>query len=140
MARIESGNIINKRMFVFEHQAHFENHIYQAVADEIQRRALPVQIAVQKMKSGGMFMGTKEDVITITSAGFNPIYIITRTVGSYLYVSIVTMAIYDFSKVENIFMTESINAFWSACLITLQTALENLGLQEQPKRITGVDS
>lgn len=138
MPKIESGNIVSKESYIFENQADKEGRILDAIKAEANARRMDVQISVQKMKSGGLFLGTKEEVITVTCGSYNPIYIITRVVGTYLYVSIVTMAVLDFSKVENIFKTESFSAYWNACVATLQTALANLGFEQYTKRFTGI--
>lgn len=138
MPKIETGNIVSKESYLFENQADKEGRILDAIRAEANARRMNVQIGVQKMKSGGMFLGTKEEVITVTYGNYNPVYIITRVVGTYLYVSIVTMAVVDFSKVENIFKTESFNAYWNACVSTLQTALANLGFEQYTKRFTGI--
>ena len=138
MPKIDTGNIVNKESYIFENQAHNEGYILNAIQAEANNRRLNVNIGIQKMKSGGLIMGTKEEVITITCGGFNPVYIITRVFGTYLYVSIVTMAVYDFSKVENLFRTESFSAYWNSCITTLQIALGNLGFQEYTKRYTGI--
>lgn len=138
MPRIESGNIVSKESYLFENQADKEGRILDAIKAEANARRMDVQISVQKMKSGGLFLGTKEEVITVTCGSYNPVYIITRVVGTYLYVSIVTMAVLGFSKVENIFKTESFSAYWNACVATLQTALANLGFEQYTKRFTGI--
>lgn len=138
MPKIETGNIVSKESYLFENQADKENQILDAIKAEANARRMDVQINVQKMKSGGLFLGTKEEVITVTCGSYNPIYIITRVVGTYLYVSIVTMAVLDFSKVENIFKTESFSAYWNACVSTLQTALANLGFEQYTKKFTGI--
>ena len=138
MAKIESGNIISRESYLFENQAGKESKILEAIKAEANARRRDVQIGVQTMKSGGLFLGTKEAVITVTCSSYNPIYIITRSVGTFLYVSIVTMAVLDFSKVENIFKTESFNAYWNACVSTLQTALANLGFEQYTKKFTGI--
>lgn len=138
MPKIESGNIVSKESYLFENQADKEGRILDAIKAEANARRMDVQISVQKMKSGGLFLGTKEEVITVTCGLYNPVYIITRVVGTYLYVSIITMAVVDFSKVENIFKTESFSAYWSACVSTLQTALANLGFEQYTKKFTGI--
>lgn len=138
MPKIETGNIVSKESYLFVNQADKEGRILDAVKAEANARRLDVQISVQKMKSGGLFLGTKEEVITVTCGSYNPVYIITRIVGTYLYVSIVTMAVQDFSKVENIFRTESFSAYWNACVSTLQTALSNLGFEQYTKKFTGI--
>ena len=138
MPKIESGNIVSKESYLFENQADKEGRILDAIKAEANARRMDVQISVQKMKSGGLFLGTKEEVITVTCGSYNPIYIITRVVGTYLYVSIVTMAVLDFSKVENIFKTESFSAYMNACVATLQTALANRGFEQYTKRFTGI--
>ncbi|GFI18606.1 hypothetical protein D3Z36_02300 [Lachnospiraceae bacterium] len=138
MPKIESGNIVSKESYLFENQADKEGRILDAIKAEANARRMDVQISVQKMKSGGLFLGTKEEVITVTCGSYNPVYIITRVVGTYLYVSIVTMAVLDFSKVENIFKTESFSAYWNACVSTLQTALANLGFEQYTKKFTGI--
>lgn len=138
MPKIESGNIVSKESYLFENQANKEGRILDAIKAEANARRMDVQISVQKMKSGGLFLGTKEEVITVTCGSYNPVYIITRIVGTYLYVSIVTMAVLDFSKVENIFKTETFSAYWNACVSTLQTALSNLGFEQYTKKFTGI--
>ncbi len=138
MPKIESGNIVSKESYLFENEADKEGRILDAIKAEANARRMNVQVSVQKMKSGGLFLGTKEEVITVTCGSYNPVYIITRVVGTYLYVSIVTMAVLDFSKVENIFKTESFSAYWNACVSTLQTALANLGFEQYTKRFTGI--
>lgn len=138
MPKIESGNIVSKESYLFENQANKEGRILDAITAEANARRMDVQISVQKMKSVGLFLGTKEEVITVTCGSYNPVYIITRIVGTYLYVSIVTMAVLDFSKVENIFKTETFSAYWNACVSTLQTALSNLGFEQYTKKFTGI--
>lgn len=138
MPKIETGNIVSKESYLFVNQADKEGKILDAIRAEANACRMDVQINVQKMKSGGLFLGTKEEVITVTCGSYNPVYIITRVVGTYLYVSIITMAVQDFSKVENIFKTESFSAYWNACVSTLQTALANLGFEQYTKRFTGI--
>lgn len=138
MAKIESGNIVSKESYIFKNQADKEEQIVDAIRAEANACRMNVKISIQKMKSGGLFLGTKEEVITVTCGSYNPVYIITRIVGVYLYVSIVTMAVADFSKVENIFKTESFSAYWNACVSTLQTALSNLGFEQYTKKFTGI--
>lgn len=138
MAKIESGDIISKESYIFRNQADKEGRILEAIKAEANACRLDVQIGIQKMKSGGLFLGSKEEVITVTCGSYNPVYIITRSVGIYLYVSIVTMAVVDFSKVENIFKTESFSAYWNSCVSTLQTALSNLGFEQYTKKFTGI--
>lgn len=143
MPKIQTGNIVSKESYLFEYQADKEERILDAVKAEANARRMDVQIGVQKMKSGGLFLGTKEEVITVTCGSYNPVYILTRIVGTYLYVSIVTMevqdfSVQDFSKVENIFRTESFSAYWNACVSTLQTALANLGFEQYTKKFTGI--
>lgn len=138
MAKIETGNIVSKESYLFENQADKEGRILDAIKAEANARRMNVQIGIQKMKSGGLLLGTKEEVITVTCGPYNPVYIITRVVGTYLYVSIVTMSVLDFSKVENIFRTESFSAYWNACVSTLQTALANLGFEQYTKKFTGI--
>jgi len=135
---IDSSEIVSKESYIFENQSANEGKILEAVEAEANSRRLDIQINVQKMKSGGIIMGTKEEVITINSGGFNPVYIITRVVGTYLYVSIVTMSVLDFSRVENIFRTESFSAYWNSCIATLQTALGNLGFEQYTKKFTKI--
>lgn len=138
MQKIESGNIISRESYLFENEAENEGMVLDAIKAEANACRMDVRINVQKMKSGGLFLGTKEEVITVTCGSYNPIYIITRVVGTFLHVSIVTMARYDFSKVENIFKTESVNAYWNACVSMLQTALSNLGFEPYTKKFTGI--
>jgi len=139
MARINTENVVNKKSYIFENQADKESSILSAVKAEANNRRLDVQIDVEQMKSGGMFTGTKEEVITITRGKFSPIYIITRPEGTYLYVSIVTMAATlslaelvaeaSKTKVDDIFKAEAFSAYWNACIATLETAFDNLDLK-----------
>ena len=59
MPKIESGNIVSKESYLFENQADKEGRILDAIKAEANARRMDVQISVQKMKSGGLFLGTK---------------------------------------------------------------------------------
>ena len=135
MERIETGDVVSSKEYLFEYQAEQEEKILNAVRQEAKRRKLGVHISVQRMKSGKLLTGSKEEVITINCGGFNPIYLFTRAVGTYLYINIVTMSVIDLSKVENIIMTMSFKAYWRACIDTLESALKNLGMEQQTQKL-----
>lgn len=135
MPRIKEDNIINHNGYLFEGQANLEGEVQKAVITQLEKHQVGAKVSVEKMKSGGMIMGSREEVIVLRKGGFNPIYIITRTVGDFLYVSILTMAKYDFSKVTNIFQTETLSAYWSACTACLDDALSSLGMNGNEGRI-----
>ena len=140
MAMISVQRVSSRAQFLFDGQARAEDMIFEAVKAEAARCDLNAKIETKKMKSGGfMITKSKEEIIRITSKGFSDIYIITRTVGTYLYVSIVTMSKPDAQREEDIFLQETFYAYWFACILTLLKALKSIGLDVEEELKTVLD-
>lgn len=138
MEKIEPGDVVTSKEYLFEYQAEQEAKILNAVRSEAKKRKLGIHISVQNTRSGKLITGSKEEIITINCGGFSPIYLFTRVIGTYLYVNIITMSVIDLSKVENIIMAVSFKAYWQACIDILETAFINLGIKPQAQKFPGL--
>ena len=138
MANISKMGALDATSFIFENAANQEEQLFNAIKAQFNKEFIPADIQTEKMKSGGLFLGTKEVVISIVRQGFPRFYIVSRTVGHYLYVAIINTNVQQEGMVHDWFIAVTIDSYYQACVSCLQNALYNLGFKEYEGRFKGV--
>lgn len=130
MSTIKKSDNIEVARVLYEDAAEKEPLIFNALQKECMKRQMPVTLSKRNVKSGGI-LGTWDNVIVIERKMFRKIYISTRTVGTYLYVSMIKNMPQSYSNEADIFCAETGEAHWCACMAVLKDTLDNLSLRKK---------
>ena len=134
----KTGDYVLTNCYLFENAANQEEQVFNAVRAQFNKEFIPAAIETEKMRSGGLILGTREVVISILRQGYPNFYIVTRVVGHYLYVSIVATVEERIFSTYDIFARETLVSYYQACVSCLQNALSLLGLKEYTGHFKGI--
>ena len=88
MARkLNPEGIIDTQTYLFENHAQYKDSVYKVFEDLAKRHNIPVTITRETMKSGGLLLGSKDEMLVV-EGGHKPFVVIgVTTYGKFLSVN-----------------------------------------------------
>ena len=119
---------------IFDEAGGMRDQLEELMLKEFQLKQYPLPVEIKVVKSGGFFLGTKEQCVCITiEEGTAEIYITCTTVGAYLYVGAYVFAA-SYSDVmlgsNDVFRLQRIKAAYSASIQIMEAAFAKLMLKQ----------
>jgi hypothetical protein len=120
--------------YIFDGAGDKRDQLEQAVLEEFKIKQYPLPVVIQEVKSGGFFLGTKEQCVCITvDKGMVEIYIACTTVGTYLYVEAYLFAS-SYSDLilesKDVFKLQRTMAAYTASVQIMESAFAKLQLEQ----------
>lgn len=127
--------------YIFDGAGDKRDELEQVVLKEFELKQYPLPVVIQTVKSGGFFLGTKEQCVCITiEKSMAEIYIACTTVGTYLYVEAHLFAS-SYSDLilesKDVFKLQRIMAAYSASIQIMESAFTKLQLEQSNSNYYG---
>ena len=121
-----------RNSYIFEDAGGMRDQLEQAILQELQYKQYPYRAAIQQIKAGGLFFGTKEQCVVIQLDKDTQIAISNTTVGTYLYVEVYLMSNGNGSRslFDNVFKEQKRNAVFAAAVEATESAFMRLRLKQ----------
>ncbi len=156
MARkLNPQGLIDQKNYLFADHAKFEDKVEAAFRKVCTKHKIPVNISKEKVKSGGMLLGSSAEMIVI-DANLTPFAVLGTTVfGNYLSVSLYFLVEDNFLNKavsagsmgglqalavqgKNLISVRSTYSFWNTTVACLEEALSELGFEEVNSGFLGI--
>ena len=129
--------VVSSNSYIFDGAGGKRDQLEQAIMQELDDKKYPLKVAIENVKSGGLF-GTKEQCVTVEVGLGHRVVIANTTVGSYLYVNIYhlmrvlnTQNQIDLANtITDIFAHQRTQAAYAAAVAASESAFAKLELKQ----------
>ena len=129
--------IVSSNSYIFDGAGGKRDQLEQTIMQELDNKKYPLKVAIENVKSGGLF-GTKEQCVTVEVAQGHRVVIANTTVGSYLYVNIYHLIrvlntqnqINLANTITDIFAHQRTQAAYAAAVAASESAFAKLELKQ----------
>lgn len=136
MGLLTSEIVVSSSSYIFDGAGGMRDQLEQTIIQELDKKEYPLKVAVETVKSGGLFFGTKEQCVTINVSKTKRVVISNTTVGTYLYVTIYLLRMVPNNAantpelVTDIFEHQHIQAAYAAAIESAESAFQMLNLKQ----------
>ena len=153
--RLNPNGLIEQKNYLFANHAHLEKKVYPKFTETTKSHKMPIDCTLEKVKSGGMLLGSNADMLVITAPDVVPF----AALGTVVYGNFLSVSLYFFvednflNKLvagrtgiqslavsgKDIISVRSTFAFWHTVNACLEQALADLGFEEFKGGFLGIE-
>ena len=129
--------IFRKRMFdvledswIFDECGEMRDQLESAILAELQKKQYPLKVNIQTVKSGGIFLGSRDQCIVVDLGKESQIVVLITSVGFYLYVKLRAQVLIQPAQFLNVFYKLQAEAVYEAAKASIESAFKQLHLKQ----------
>ena len=138
-------HIFRKRSFdvvedswIFDECGEMRDQLESAILSVLQYKQYPLKVNIQTVKSGGIFLGSKDQCIVVDLGKESQIVVLITSVGSYLYVKMRAQVLIQLAQFDNVFYKLQAEAVYEAAKASIESAFNQLHLKQADSGYTAV--